>query len=292
MKYTLNIINKFIILSLFIVCFFSCTDNDHIDAFDPSIAIEFLNVSYGEKPLQNYDIYLPKDRTNSTTKVLVLVHGGSWIGGDKGDLNPFVTTLKTTFPNYAIVNINYQLASIGKSPFPMQINDIQEVIKHLRSKSNEYKISSRYGFIGTSAGGHLSLLYSYAYNNLREVEIVCSIVGPTNFTDENYISNPNYSNFIKGIQLITGVNFEENPAYYENLSPYHIVTKNAIPTLLFYGGKDDLIPTSQGVDLHLKLDELNVINEFKLYENEGHGWQGEALNDTYNKLENFISTYF
>jgi len=122
--------------------------------------------------------------------------------------------------------------------------------------------------------------------------MVCSIVGPTNFTDENYISNPNYSNFLKGMQLITNVSFEDNPAYYKNLSPYHIVTSTAPPTLLFYGGKDDLVPSTQGLDLHHKLDELNIINEFTLYENEGHGWQGAALNDTYDKLENFISVYF
>ena len=292
MKYPLNIINKFIIPSLFIICFFSCSENDNIDSIDTNIAIEYLNVSYGEKPLQNYDIYLPENRTILDTKVLILVHGGSWIGGDKADLNPLVTSLKTNFPSYAIVNLNYQLGSIGKSPFPMQINDIQKALKHLKNKSNEYYISSRFGFIGTSAGGHLALLFSYAYDNFREVEMVCSIVGPTNFTDENYIMNPNYSNFIKGIQLITGVNFEENPDYYKNLSPYHIVTKNAPPTLLFYGGKDDLVPTSQGVDLQLKLDELNVINEFTLYKNEGHGWEGTALNDTFQKLENFISTYF
>ena len=292
MKYTLNIVKKLTILSLFIACLLSCSEDDNVDATNAAIEIEYLNVSYGDKPLQKYDIYLPENRTNSATKVLILVHGGSWISGDKNDLNPFVAVLKTKFPNYAIVNINYQLAGIGKSPFPMQINDIQEVLEHLKRKSNEYKITSRYGFIGASAGGHLALLYSYAYNNLKEVEMVCSIVGPTNFTDENYISNPNYSNFIKGMQLITNVSFEDNPAYYKNLSPYHIVTSTAPPTLLFYGGKDDLVPSAQGLDLHDKLDELNVINEFTLYENEGHGWQGAALNDTYDKLENFISVYF
>jgi len=292
MKYTLNITNKLIISIIFIVCFFSCADNDNIDPHNSNTIIEHLDVIYGENPLQNYDIYLPENRTILDTKVFVLVHGGSWVGGDKNDLNPLVAALKTKFPTYAIVNINYQLASLGKSPFPMQINDIQAVLEHLKQKSYEYNISSRYGFIGTSAGGHLALLYSYAYNNLSEVEMVCSIVGPTNFTDENYISNPNYSNLINVIELITNVSYETNPTYYKNLSPYHIVTENAPPTLLFYGGNDDMIPTSQGVDLHFKLDELNVINEFTLYENEGHGWQEPALNDTYEKLENFIKIYF
>ena len=97
---------------------------------------------------------------------------------------------------------------------------------------------------------------------------------------------------LQGIALITGVNFTDNPTYYEELSPYHIVTNLAPPTILFYGGMDDLIPTSQGVDMHSKLNEIGVVNEFYLYENEGHGWDGIPLQDTHTKLENFISKYF
>jgi len=292
MKYTLNIFKKLTILSIFIFSIISCSEDDVIDSLNTLKVAHFLEVSYGSAQLQNYAIYLPKDRTITDTKVLILVHGGSWVGGDKSDLNPFVESLKTTFPHYAIVNINYQLATIGKSPFPMQINDIKKLISHLKSNSDEYQISNNYGFIGTSAGAHLSMLYTYAFDNSNDVKMVCSIVGPTNFTDENYTKNPDFIEVSQGIQLITGVNYETNPTYYEEVSPYHVVTSEAPPTILFYGGKDELIPTSQGVDLHAKLDELNVINEFTLYENEGHGWQGQALNDTYQKLEMFISTYF
>ena len=136
------------------------------------------------------------------------------------------------------------------------------------------------------------MLYTYAYDHSNDVKMVCSIVGPTNFTDENFTNNPDFIEVSQGVQLLTGVNYETNPTFYENISPYHIVTNAAPPTILFYGGKDDLIPTSQGVDLHAKLDELKVIHEFTLYENEGHGWQGQALNDTFQKLESFISIYF
>lgn len=292
MKYTSNIGNKLIILLLIISFTFSCGKDDDINIIDTTIATQFIDVAYGSAPQQIYDIYLPKNRNNSSTKVLILVHGGSWVSGDKNDLNGYVATLKQEFPAYAIVNLNYQLATIGKSPFPMQLNDLEKAVSHLKSKSDDYAISTNYGFIGISAGAHLSMVYTYAYDPLSNVKMVCSIVGPTNFTDENYISNPDYNNVSKGLQLLTGVNYESNPEYYKNLSPYHIVTKNAPPTILFYGGKDDLIPTSQGVDLQMKLDDLGIIHEFTLYENEGHGWDGIALNDTYLKLKQFISTYF
>lgn len=293
MKYTSNIGNKLIIL-LFIISFtFSCTKNDNdVDIIDATVATQFIDVSYGSASQQIYDIYLPKNRSNSKTKVLVMVHGGSWVSGDKNDLNGFIESLKQEFPEYAIVNLNYQLATIGKSPFPMQIDDLEKAISHLKSKSDDYAISTNYGFIGVSAGAHLSMVYTFQNATSNNVKMVCSIVGPTNFTDENYISNPDYFEVSTGIQLLTGINYEANPEYYKNLSPYHIVTENAPPTILFYGGKDNLIPTSQGVDLHMRLDELGVINEFTLYENEGHGWEGDALNDTYLKLKQFILSHF
>ncbi|SDW77336.1 Acetyl esterase/lipase [Lutibacter oricola] len=292
MKYTLNIINKILILSFFIVVSYSCSSSDDSVIIDKTTAKELLNVSYGNETKQVFDVYLPANRDESTTKTFVLVHGGSWVSGDKNDLNDIVAKLKETYPNYAIVNVNYRLAGIGKSPFPMQIDDLESVFTKLKTKANEYQISSNFGFIGISAGAHLSMLYSYKYDTDKNVKMVCSIVGPTNFTDVNYTENPDYLEISQGIQLVTGVNYETNPTYYKNISPYHVVTSSAPPSILFYGGMDNLVPTTQGVEMQAKLDELGVTNQFKLYENEGHGWEGDALNDTYTKLENFINTHF
>lgn len=295
MKYTLNHFNKIIFFLFFILTTFSCSDtSDEIfsNVTDASKEIAILNVEYGTATLQKYDIYLPKNRTNTTTKVFILIHGGSWISGDKNDLNSIVSGIQARFPNYAIVNMNYQLAGIGKSPFPMQLIDIENLIDHLKSNANNYHISSNFGFIGTSAGAHLAMLYAYDYNVLNEIKMVCSIVGPTNFTDDNYVLNPDYQQLVLGIQFITGVSYNDNVSYYENVSPFHVVKATAPPSILFYGGKDDLVPSSQGIDMHEKLNSLNVVNEFTFYENEGHGWEGEALNDTYTKLSAFISTYF
>ena len=292
MKYMLNIIKRFLILTLFIGITFSCSNDDEILDNISNEAKEIFNVSYGNDSKEVFDIYLPKNRSTSSTKVFILVHGGSWVSGDKNDLNELVLVLKNQFPSYAIVNINYELASIGKSPFPMQLENISGTISKLKANAQEYQISDDYGFIGVSAGAHLSLLYAYKHDLQKNVKMVCSIVGPTNFTDTNYTENPDYIEVVRGIQLITGVPFENNVDYYESLSPYHVVNSSAPPSILFYGEKDDLVPTSQGIGLSNKLDELGVINEFTLYENEGHGWQGNSLVDTYSKLGKFINTNF
>ena len=256
MKHHYNKFNKFLIYTLIILFISSCSsDNDETADNMPLAASEILNVSYGSNGDQKYDIYLPEGRTDEMTKVFILVHGGSWVGGDKADLNFMVDLLKVQFADYAIVNINYRLASVGNSPFPMQIDDIETIVSDLKSKSEEYQITDEYGFIGASAGAHLSMLYSYKYDDTSDVNMVCSIVGPTNFTDDAYVNDPAFADFAAGVQLITGVNYSTNPEFYEDLSPYHIVTASAPPTILFYGDSDPLIPTSQGVDMNAKLED-------------------------------------
>jgi len=272
-----------LILFLLINCL-SCSNDDQ-EATLPLLQVEeteFLNVSYGTSNEQVYDIYLPANR-NLNTKVLILVHGGGWTSGDKADMNPYKSIAKEEFEDYAIVNINYRLATQGLSPFPMQLNDITAVINHLKTKQSDYKISKDYGFIGVSAGAHLSMLWSYNYDTENDVNMVISIVGPTNFTD------PAFANYITPAFSYFG----ETPtdAILQLYSPYHQVNASSPPTSLFYGGMDPLIPTSQGVDMDIKLTEMNVAHEFTLYPNEGHGWIGPNLFDTWQKIKSFIITH-
>jgi len=288
----LNKCSKFLFLSFLFICFYSCSDDEIVISSENQIETELFDISYGSDLDQVYDIYLPAERSKSRTKTFVLVHGGSWISGDKDDMNEISDIIKLNFPEYAIVNINYRLAKIGKSPFPMQTDDIQSVLNHLKNNSEDYQIDQKYAFIGTSAGAHLSMLYSYKHDENSLVDMVCSIVGPTNFTDTNYINNPEYSDALLAIQFLTGQSVSTNPSYYENVSPFHVVTTSVPPTILFYGGMDELVPTSQGVDLNNKLTELNIEHEFTLYEDEGHGWSGENSIDTAQKLVSFIKKHF
>lgn len=80
-------------------------------------------------------------------------------------------------------------------------------------------------------------------------------------------------------------------SFLEEVSPYHRVTSAAAPTILFYGGQDPLIPTTQGTDLRDKLVDLNVTHQFTLYPNAGHGWVGLDLIDTWLKLKTFTQNH-
>ena len=284
LKYTLLIL--FVSFSLF-----SCSEDDIIlgGTDDGETPLEFrqeLNVSYGNDSDQVFDIYLPANRTIET-KVMILVHGGGWTSGDKSDMDAFKDIIRQDLPNIAIVNINYRLADPDNQPYPMQIDDITTIVNLLKTNQNDYVISSDIGFLGTSAGAHLSMLWSYTFDTENDVQMVASVVGPTNFTDPAYTESENP--FLLEIINTFGVN--TSTAFLEEISPYHQATTTSPPTILFYGGQDPLIPTSQGVDMETKLSELGVTHQFTLYPNAGHGWVGLELLDTWTKLKAFTQTH-
>ena len=269
---------------------FSCSE-DSVNTAEPQdtntlvAATQMLNVSYGSDSEQVYDIYLPENR-NVNTKVLILVHGGGWTSGDKADMNAYKTIAQEDIPEYAIVNMNYRLASQGVSPFPMQLDDITSVINHLKTNQSDYIISQDYGFVGVSAGAHLSMLWSYQYDTQNDVNMVASIVGPTNLADPAYTNNPQLQ--IDLLMLYFGVT--PTTTFLETYSPLHQAKTTSVPTILFYGGMDPLVPNSQSEDMDAKLTELGVTHEFTFYPNEGHGWIGTNAYDTWTKLKLFIET--
>ena len=274
-------------IALFAFLILSCSNEDSDNNSGPEIieAYEALDVSYGSDSNQVFDIYLPEGRTENT-KVLFLVHGGSWVGGDKEDMNGFRDYILQNHPALGIVNMNYTLAGANSPPVPMQTNDISSVVEYITTNRSDLIVSDDIGFIGVSAGAHLSLLWSYVNDINSQVDMVCSIVGPANFTDPAYYNSTNP--VFQSIYFLFG-----NPSisFLESASPYHTATATSPPSLLFYGGQDPLVPNSQGIDLDSKLTNLGVPNEFTFYEEEGHGWVGQNLTDTFNKISNYINQY-
>ena len=283
----MKILKNLFYLAFIGVLFLSCSNEDSELNSEPEIieAYEALDVSYGSDSNQVFDIYLPEGRTENT-KVLFLVHGGSWVGGDKEDMNGVIDYVLQNHPSLGIVNMNYTLAGANSPPIPMQTNDISAVVNYITSNKTSLIISDDIGFIGLSAGAHLSLLWSYANDTNNQVDMVCSIVGPANFTDPAYYNSANP--VFQSMYILFG-----NPSipFLESASPYHTATTTSPPTLLFYGGQDPLVPNSQGIDLDSQLTNLGVPHEFTFYEEEGHGWYGQNLTDTFNKISNYINQY-
>ena len=255
--------------------------------YNANQAYDLQNISYGTDSQQKMDVYLPANRSTSSTKVFVLIHGGGWSGGDKADFTYLLNSLKTYYPNHAIININYRLATEASPAYTKQIHDIQSALTEISDP--KYNVSSQYFLFGSSAGGHLSLLYSYGFDPDHHVKGICNTVGPTDFTDPNYQNNPLYASFYN--VLIPGGT--QNQAGIEEVSPALRVTVASPPTISFYGDSDPLVPSTQMARLHDALTAHGVYNQATMYQGAGHGnWNQTQSNDYVAKILLFVNTYF
>ncbi len=253
----------------------------------PLPAMNLANVSYGSAAEQKMDIYLPAGRSADSTKVIFLLHGGSWNAGDKTDFSGYVSTLQSGLPGYAIVNLNYRLATGNSNLFPAQENDVKSAADFLFSKRADYHVSSKWVLLGASAGGQLALLQSYKYNLPVVPKAVISFFGPTDLA-ALYAGNPLVG---AGLEAVTGTTPLLNPALYRQSSPINFVSPQSPPTLLLQGGADPIVPPSQAVALRDKLSASQVPVQYVFYPSEGHGWLGENLTDSFTRIFAFLKIY-
>ena len=72
----------------------------------------FTDIAYGSREHNTYDLYLPVDAASKDSLALILyVHGGSWIGGDKNEHHG--DCYKWVQRGYATATMNYSLLNEG-----------------------------------------------------------------------------------------------------------------------------------------------------------------------------------
>jgi acetyl esterase/lipase len=247
------------------------------------------NVSYSTDASQKMDVYLPPNRNTDSTKLMVLVHGGAWISGDKSDFASFIPVIQQRFPGYAIANVNYRLATATTNHFPAQEDDMKSAIEFLTQKSNDYHISQKMVLLGASAGAHMALLQAYKYSTPK-IQAVVDFFGPTDMTElyTFYSSSPTNQTLF---QLLMNGTPTSNASLYVQSSPINFVSAQSCPTIIFHGDADDVVPISESVALKNKLRSFGIAVQMTSYANVGHElWPANIMNDTYDKMEQFIKT--
>lgn len=238
---------------------------------------EYFNQSYGANPVQKCDIHSPITASGRPSEVLILLHGGAWGAGDKFYLIPSVTGFKAQKKNLTIVNANYRLTSSRGIRLEQQLSDIQSLVEYLRKNAAKYNITED-GFVigGVSAGGHLALNYAYSDLSGGRLKGVVGIVAPTDLTSEPLRE----AGLEVPIQQLLGKTFSDAPEVYRKASPFFIVSHSAPPiTVLFYGGKDTVVPKEQGELLCFKLNLLRLKYRYYFYPEETHDFTPDLLID-------------
>lgn len=245
----------------------------------------FLNVSkqqtlysikYGSHPRNVMDIALPANR-NSTTPVVILIHGGAWVMGDK---SYFISEIQQfAKAGIACATINYRYASdITNVHHPDLPDDVVQAMNFIGSKASLWKVSDkRFGLAGHSAGGHLALITAYTLNDGR-IKACVSWGGPLDFTNSEQLAIMGSKEVFKAY-IGTGLNSSNDTLKYRQASPYWMVNSSSVPTLMIHGTNDIGVPYSNAVLMKQKLNSLGVDNLLSTFNDAGHIWTGNTLND-------------
>ena len=119
-----------------------------------------------ERVAQTYDLYLPGNigEIERSAPFYLFVHGGSWKHGSKAGRRAKLFAAMAE-QGFVVASMNYVLCNDklgGSHTFAEMLADIDAMVSHLPSLAKAVGISiPRIAIGGNSAGGHLSLLYSY-----------------------------------------------------------------------------------------------------------------------------------
>jgi acetyl esterase/lipase len=102
---------------------------------------------------QKLDLYLPTTG-NGPFPVVVMIHGGGFMFGDKSDGTGLTGVDQLLAAGYAVASINYRLSN--EATYPAQIFDAKAAVRFLRANAAKYKLNpDKFGAWGASAGGNL-----------------------------------------------------------------------------------------------------------------------------------------
>jgi acetyl esterase/lipase len=250
------------------------------------------NIPYGQADLQKFDLGLPANRTE-TTAMVVVIHGGGWVTGDKAELTWLLNGLKQR--GFAVANINYRLNLNTADNYKMQLDDIDSVVHFVLRQAPVYTFNKQKIYIvGHSAGGHLSLCFAYSRNPNGIVKAAGSLAGPTDLFAMSYYNynlyNPILSPYL-GVSLFPSS--PEATQRYKDCSPRYQATSGVPPTIFFHGENDPVVFTDQSTSLYAVLGTLNVERKIILYPLTFHDWwaDGTKTTNTMDELKNWFNSH-
>jgi acetyl esterase/lipase len=212
------------------------------------------NVDYWGDGLKEHrlDIYRSQLAPPTAAPVMVYVHGGAWVIGDKREQGkPMMFELVAR--GWVCVAVNYRLSP--KATWPDHIVDVKRALSWVKAHIAEYGGDPSFVAIsGGSAGGHLSALAALSVGDAEwqpgfedadtSVQACVPFYGVMDMT-----SSPEASRYGNGLvemleKSVMKVKESEHPEVFRDASPTFRVRSDAPPFFVLQGANDTLVPVA------------------------------------------------
>lgn len=279
---------------------------------DGTDGTSYKNVVYGDRERNVLDLYVPKNLdTSRENGVLLFVHGGSWVEGDKADMENMC--VRFAKEGYITATLSYSYVD-PENPDPAKqhtlltidddLNRAMTKIKEM-SDANDWNItkSALYGF---SAGCHIAYLYAYGQGNEKTaplpVVFASGMVGCLDFRDEYWenvgmVGSAIAAAGLNDMKLIDGsYSAEEYNRLIDTISPLSFAKKgDAVPSIIAFGELDALlIDYIFASVLEETLDEFDIDNYCVIFANSDHamGNNPEQSRQFKAQMDKYLQLYF
>jgi len=236
----------------------------------PDRTVPFAAVDGGR--VLSLDVYLPSPRPATPSRPLLVVHGGFWSAGQRGEAS--LTSRALAERGFTVFDVEYRLAP--QPNWQTALGDVKCAVGWVKqhASTDDWNVDpKKVALLGRSAGAHLALMAAYTAtaDDLpsscpsggaavdTSVEAVISLYGPTDLAwAYAHPANLHAADSPEKLRAFLGDAPEREPQRYRAMSPTERVTATAPRTLLAQGGRDQFVAPDQMERLAARLTALGV----------------------------------
>lgn len=318
-KRTHKVLWGFIYVGTFIVAFvlsavfkmtYNPTGKEFTVNWNDSVGTAYIDLVYGEKPANKFDLYVPADNSRECYGLVVYLHAGGFTSGDKADDHETLKWLCSK--GYVTAGINYTLFSEENPDANIytQSMEIKESMPYVIAEAEKLGYHIDQMAVGGGSAGHcLAMLYAYrdADTSPVPVQMVFGAVGPSSFYPEDWscygfdqeeddVKAAAAGMFSIMCGTVLTPDMFGTPEYDEavkSVSALLWVNENSVPSLMAYGTHDKMQPYPASVRLDKALTECGVPHDYIVCEHSGHGLQNDNKEAALymRKMVEYLDTY-
>jgi acetyl esterase/lipase len=217
--------------------------------------------------------------------VILFIHGGVWMFGDKEDCPVFLDTFRDRF---VVASMSHRYLD-DTTHITDLVDDVAAAIVYIRELCTQRNTDpGKLIIMGHSSGAHLSMLYAYNKDKVSPIPIAFCVdmAGPADLGDIAFLYNFKRLKweklFYQLAEKATGHRIMEgditSEGYSESskkiiaaISPVYFVTADSPPTIIAHDAADNLVPYSNSAVLNSLFNVYGVDHDFiALYSGIGH----------------------
>ena len=191
------------------------------------------SVDYVYKTYPDYELVLTIDKAVSAEPApfMVYIHGGGWARGTK-ESNKSLSQYLAVQKGVAGVRISYTLADKPNASVEVSVKDVEDAVKWVQAHAEELGIDpAKFGFCGSSAGGHLSAVAAMTIKGAKVLVGYAGIYDLTTAAITTRAKDPQRIAYFKDLA----------PSVLKKYSPQYLVPKKGVPASMLVCGTGDSV---------------------------------------------------